>query len=128
MARILIAEDVPDIRELISLTLTHSGFEVICAADGVEAIEAANAHDFDLILLDVLMPRMTGYEACRKLRSRDETKDIPIIFLSAKGQESEVQAGKDAGADDYIIKPFAPAELTQKVRESLRFRGNRRGS
>lgn len=127
MARILVAEDVPDIRELISLTLTHSGFEVICAADGVEAIEAANVHDFDLILLDVLMPRMTGYEACRKLRGRDETKDIPIIFLSAKGQESEVQAGKDAGADDYIIKPFAPAELTQKVQESLRSRGNRRG-
>jgi two-component system alkaline phosphatase synthesis response regulator PhoP len=124
MTRILVAEDVPDIRELISLTLTHSGFEVICAADGVEAIEAATAHDFDLILLDVLMPRMTGYEACQTLRSREETKDIPIIFLSAKGQESEVRAGKEAGADDYIIKPFAPAELTQKVRESLRLQGN----
>ena len=124
MTRILVAEDVPDIRELISLTLTHSGFEVICAADGVEAIEAATAHDFDLILLDVLMPRMTGYEACQTLRGREETKDIPIIFLSAKGQESEVRAGKEAGADDYIIKPFAPAELTQKVRESLRLQGN----
>lgn len=124
MTRILVAEDVLDIRELISLTLRHSGFEVICAADGVEAVEAANVHDIDLILLDVLMPRMTGYEACRKLRGQEATRNIPIIFLSAKGQESEVRAGKEAGADDYIIKPFAPAELTQKVRESLRLREN----
>jgi two-component system alkaline phosphatase synthesis response regulator PhoP len=124
MTRILVAEDVPDIRELISLTLTHNGFEVICAADGVEAVEAASEYEFDLILLDVLMPRMTGYEACRKLRSQEETKNIPIIFLSAKGQESEVRAGKEAGADDYIIKPFAPAQLAGKVQESLRLREN----
>lgn len=124
MIRILVAEDVPDIRELISLTLTHSGFEVICVADGVEAVEATNKYEFDLILLDVLMPRMTGYEACRRLRSQEETKNIPIIFLSAKGQESEVRAGKEAGADDYIIKPFGPAQLASKVHQSLRLRQN----
>jgi DNA-binding response OmpR family regulator len=124
MALILIAEDVPDIRELIALTLTHSGFEVVSARDGVEAVEAASVNNFDLILLDVLMPRMTGYEACRVLRSREATRDTPIIFLSAKGQESEVRAGIEAGADEYIIKPFAPAELTEKVKESLRIRKN----
>ena len=80
----------------------------------------ANAKTFDLIILDVRMPRMTGYEACRKLRLKESTKTIPIIFLSAKGQESEVQAGLEAGADEYIVKPFAPFDLAQRVRATLK--------
>jgi DNA-binding response OmpR family regulator len=117
--RILVAEDEPDIRELVSIALQFGGFEVEAAADGIEALALANAKAFDLIILDVRMPRMTGFEVCRELRLREATKKIPIIFLSAKGQESEVQAGLDAGADEYIIKPFAPYELADRVRMTL---------
>lgn len=119
MFKILIAEDEPDIRELITLTLQFSGYEVVSVKDGAEAVVQAQADKFDLILMDVRMPRMTGYEACRILRSIETTKEIPIIFLSAKGQESEVQAGLEAGADQYILKPFAPDMLTQKIKDVL---------
>ncbi len=119
MFKILIAEDEPDIRELISLTLQFGGYSVVAAKDGVEAVERAQKDKFDLILMDVRMPRMTGYEACRILRENDATKEIPIIFLSAKGQEFEVQAGLEAGADDYILKPFAPEMLTRKIEKVL---------
>lgn len=118
-AKILVAEDEPDIRELIVITLQFNGFEVEAAADGLEALALADAKTFDLIILDVRMPRMTGYEACRELRLKESTKRIPIIFLSAKGQESEVQAGLDAGADEYIVKPFALFDLAQRVRATL---------
>jgi DNA-binding response OmpR family regulator len=119
MTRILVAEDEPDIRELIALTLQFNGYEVVGTRDGIEAINVAQNDQFDLILMDVRMPRMTGYEACRRLREIETTKDIPIIFLSAKGQETEVQAGLDAGADHYILKPFAPDALTRKIKEVL---------
>jgi DNA-binding response OmpR family regulator len=118
-ARILVAEDEPDIRELVVITLTLDGFEVASAADGEEALALADNDSFDLIILDVRMPRMTGYEACRRLRQNETTSGIPIIFLSAKGQESEVQAGLEAGADEYIIKPFAPSDLARRVRAAL---------
>lgn len=119
MFKILIAEDEPDIRELISLTLQFGGYSVVTAKDGAEAVDAAKKDSFDLILMDVRMPRMTGYEACRILRETETTKEIPIIFLSAKGQEFEVQAGLEAGADDYILKPFAPEMLTKKIEKVL---------
>lgn len=120
MTKILIAEDEPDIRELITLTLQFSGYDVVSVKDGAEAVSTAQVDEFDLILMDVRMPRMTGYEACRILRTIDATKEIPIIFLSAKGQESEVQAGLEAGADQYILKPFAPDMLTRKIEEVLK--------
>ena len=119
MTKILIAEDEPDIRELVTLTLQFSGYEVVSVKNGAEAVTTAQSDNFDLILMDVRMPQMTGYEACRILRTIDSTKDIPIIFLSAKGQESEVQAGLEAGADQYILKPFAPDMLTRKIQEVL---------
>jgi DNA-binding response OmpR family regulator len=119
MFKILIAEDEPDIRELITLTLQFSGYEVFSVKNGAEAVTAAQADTYDLILMDVRMPQMTGYEACRILRKIDATKEIPIIFLSAKGQESEVQAGLEAGADQYILKPFAPDMLTRKIKDVL---------
>ena len=119
MSKILIAEDEPDIRELITLTLQFGGHEVTSTKDGAEAVEVAQTDTFDLILMDVRMPRMTGYEACRALRQIDSTKNVPVIFLSAKGQESEVKTGLDAGADDYILKPFAPDTLTNKIKEVL---------
>jgi DNA-binding response OmpR family regulator len=119
MAKILIAEDDQDIRELIVLTLQFHGFEVVAAEDGAVAVEYATAESFDLILLDVRMPRMTGYDACRRLKEMEATRDIPIIFLSAKGQETEIQTGIDAGAEQYILKPFAPDLLVDTINEIL---------
>lgn len=123
MAKILIAEDEQDIRDLIKLTLEFSGFDVVSARDGAEAVALAQDGDFDLILMDVRMPRMTGYEACRRLREMEVTRQTPIIFLSAKGQEAEVQTGLEAGADEYILKPFAPDVLAERVRAVLQSNG-----
>ncbi|MCA9941666.1 MAG: response regulator transcription factor [Anaerolineales bacterium] len=120
MTRILVAEDERDIRELIQLTLEFSSFDVVSVPDGLEAVKAATSDpNIDLILMDVRMPRMTGYEACRQLKEQDTTRNIPVIFLSAKGQEAEVQAGLDVGAVQYILKPFAPDALIRKIREVL---------
>jgi DNA-binding response OmpR family regulator len=120
MARILIAEDERDIRDLIAFTLRFAGHEVIAAANGEEALNMALETIPDLILLDVRMPRMTGYEACRQIKAEDKTSNIPVVFLSAKGQESEVQTGLDAGATEYILKPFSPDNLTERIRAILR--------
>jgi DNA-binding response OmpR family regulator len=119
MVRILIAEDERDIRELISFTLQYAGYDVITVIDGEEAVEEAKNELPDLILMDVRMPRMTGYEACEILKNQETTGNIPVVFLSAKGQETEVQAGLEAGADEYIIKPFSPDELTDRVKTIL---------
>lgn len=119
MARILIAEDERDIRDLIEFTLKYAGHDVIKATNGAEAVELAPDVRPDLILMDVRMPRMTGYEACRVLKTMDDVKDIPVVFLSAKGQQSEMDTGMDAGAYDYILKPFAPDELTRRIAEIL---------
>ncbi len=119
MTKILIAEDDQDIRELVVLTLQFSGFDVVSVEDGSLAVEKAQGQSFDLILMDVRMPRMTGYEACRRLKEMDATKDIPIIFLSAKGQEQEIQTGLNAGAADYILKPFAPDTLVNTINKVL---------
>lgn len=119
MARILIAEDDQDIRELVALTLQFHGHEVVSAVDGAEALEKAQGDPFDVILMDVRMPRMTGYEACRRMREIDVTREVPIIFLSAKGQESEIKAGMEAGATQYILKPFTPEVLAGKISEIL---------
>ncbi len=116
MAKILVAEDERDIRDLITFTLRFAGHDVVTANNGEEALEQAVQIPLpDLVLLDVRMPRMTGYEACRRLKASETTKHIPVVFLSAKGQESEVQAGLEAGADEYILKPFSPDQLTAQV-------------
>jgi DNA-binding response OmpR family regulator len=119
MARILIAEDERDIRDLISFTLRFAGYEVMAVSNGEEAVTAATNELPDLILMDVRMPRMTGYEACEILKAEAATTLIPIVFLSAKGQEAEVKAGIDAGAEEYIIKPFSTDELTARVKSIL---------
>jgi len=115
MAKILIAEDERDIRDLITFTLRFAGHEVIVTSNGEEAYMKAQEVVPDLIMMDVRMPKMTGYESCRKMKEIDALKPVPVIFLSAKGQESEVQAGLEAGAVDYILKPFAPDDLTARV-------------
>jgi len=118
-AKILVAEDEKDIRELVSFTLRYAGYDVWTADDGIEAVEIAQEIIPDLILMDVRMPKMTGYEACEVMKQMDTLKDIPVVFLSAKGQETEIQQGLAAGAIAYILKPFAPADLTLRVEELL---------
>lgn len=119
MAHILVAEDERDIRELIAFTLTFAGHTITQAANGAEAVEKAPEIKPDLIMMDVRMPRLTGYEACRQIKQVEALKDIPVVFLSAKGQEDEVQTGIEAGAVAYILKPFAPDELTRRIAEIL---------
>lgn len=116
---ILVAEDERDIRELIVFSLQFSGFEVVQAVNGEDAVQKAQKTRPDLILLDVRMPKMTGFEACKVLKANNGTKDIPIVFLSAKGQEAEISTGLDLGAADYFLKPFAPDELPKRVNEIL---------
>ncbi len=119
MTKILIAEDERDIRDLVAFTLRFAGYEVVAAANGEEAVQLAPKENPDLILMDVRMPRMTGYEACRVMKSDPNLRDIPVVFLSAKGQESEIQTGLDAGAEEYLLKPFAPDQLTDRVKSIL---------
>jgi len=119
MAKILIAEDEPDIRDLVKFTLTFAGHEVIAVTNGAEAVDAARLEMPDMVLMDVRMPRMTGYEACAAMKADPALKHIPVVFLSAKGQEAEIQVGLDAGAEEYLLKPFAPMELTARVGELL---------
>lgn len=119
MAKILIAEDERDIRDLITFTLGFAGYEVVAAANGEEAVNLARQEIPDLILMDVRMPRMTGYEACIILKADYRLKDIPVIFLSAKGQDSEIQTGLQAGAVEYLLKPFAPDQLTARIKAVL---------
>ncbi|MEK7442119.1 MAG: response regulator [Chloroflexota bacterium] len=119
MAKILIAEDERDIRELITFTLRYAGHEVTQAANGEEALALAKQTIPELILMDVRMPKMTGYEACRHIKADDTLKNIPVVFLSAKGQETEIQTGLEVGATDYILKPFAPDQLIKRVSEIL---------
>lgn len=119
MARILIAEDERDIRDLITFTLRFAGHDVVASTNGEEALEKTLKEKPDLVLMDVRMPRMTGYEACKRIKADDSIKHIPVVFLSAKGQESEVQTGLEVGAVEYILKPFSPDQLTERVRVIL---------
>jgi DNA-binding response OmpR family regulator len=119
MAKILIAEDERDIRDLITFTLRFAGHEVIATANGEEALQTALQEIPDLVILDVRMPRMSGYEACEQIKANESTQHIPVVFLSAKGQESEVQAGLKVGATEYILKPFSPDQLSERIRAIL---------
>jgi len=119
MARILIAEDEPDIRDLVAFTLRFAGHEVTATSNGEEALKQASLIIPDIIIMDVRMPKMTGYDACRAMKTDAGLKDIPVVFLSAKGQDAEVQTGLDAGAEEYLLKPFAPDQLVERVRAIL---------
>lgn len=120
MTTILVAEDERDIRELIAFSLRFGGFEVEEAVNGIEAVEKARKLRPDLIIMDVRMPKKTGYEACKELKEADETRDIPIVFLSAKGQEAEIKQGMELGAVDYILKPFEAEQLPKRMAEILK--------
>jgi DNA-binding response OmpR family regulator len=116
---ILIADDDPDILALVSFRLERAGYEVVQARNGEEAVQVALARRPDLAVLDVMMPRIDGYEATRRLRQHDETSRMPVILLTARVQEEDIARGFDAGADDYVKKPFSPQELGARVQAVL---------
>jgi DNA-binding response OmpR family regulator len=115
MPHILIVEDDADIRELTAFKLTLEGHEVSVEADGEAGLAAARELMPDLIVLDWMMPKLTGLEVCQALRADPATASLPIILLTAKAQEADIQRGFAAGADDYISKPFSPPELASRV-------------
>ena len=116
---ILAVDDTPQNIRLLEAVLLPRGYDVLTATCGPEALEKVVAERPDIVLLDIMMPRMDGLEVTRALKGDPETKDIPIILLSAKAQASDIQAGKDIGADDYLTKPFDPLELLERVNELL---------
>ncbi len=125
--KVLVAEDERDIRELVGFTLTFGGYQVVEVSDGKAAVEKAQEELPDLIILDVRMPKMTGFEACQALKVIEKTEHIPVMFLSAKGQEVEVKHGIEMGAVAYILKPFAPEELLDQVAKILQTSKERGG-
>lgn len=110
---ILVVDDDPVIQKLLQLSFSMEGYEVVVAADGVEALERAAQRVPDLVVLDVMMPRMDGLQAAAALRADPRTKAVPIIMLSAKAQEVDQRAGREAGVDLYVTKPFDPLELLE---------------
>jgi DNA-binding response OmpR family regulator len=116
---ILIADDDPDILALVSFRLERAGYEIVQARNGEEAVQVALARRPDLAVIDVMMPRIDGYEATRQLRQHEETSQMPIILLTARVQEEDIARGFDAGADDYVKKPFSPQELGSRVQAVL---------
>ena len=119
MNRVLVVDDDADIRELVTFKLQQAGYAVEAAADGQLGLDAALTNTPDLILLDLMMPKLSGIEVCRLLRDNDATADTPVILFTAKAQEADVQRGFSAGADDYIVKPFSPRELITRVQAVL---------
>ncbi|WP_367322609.1 response regulator transcription factor [Streptomyces sp. HUAS ZL42] len=119
MARVLIADDDADIRDLVAFKLTQSGHQVTAVEDGMAALRAVREELPDLALLDIRMPGMSGLDVCRELRSEPETATLPVIMITARSQEGDVEVGFAAGADDYIIKPFSPRELSSRVQAVL---------
>jgi len=116
---ILIVDDHADIRRILKISLKKAGFQTEEARNGEEAIEKAVANPPQLILLDVMMPRMDGFEACKRMREIDSLKNIPVIFLTALEEESDILKGYEFGAEDYLIKPVRHAFLIAKIRAIL---------
>ncbi|MFE9776194.1 response regulator transcription factor [Streptomyces sp. NPDC005931] len=115
MARVLIADDDADIRDLVAFKLDQNGHHVTTVEDGLAALRVAREEPFDLVLLDIRMPGMSGLDVCRELRATARTASLPVILITARSQEGDVELGFAAGADDYIVKPFSPRELSSRV-------------
>jgi len=123
--KILVVEDEADILDLIDYRLSQEGFQIVRATDGEMGLELARIQDPDLMLLDIMLPGLDGLEVCRRLKRDPVTESIPIIIVSAKGEESDVVAGLELGADDYLVKPFSPRELAARSRAILRRRSRK---
>jgi phosphate regulon transcriptional regulator PhoB len=118
--RILVVDDEPDIVELVSYNLKKEGFEVSSASDGEEALTKIRKEKFDFLILDLMLPGIRGMDLCRIIRSEPKTKNLPVIMLTAKGEEVDRILGLETGADDYMTKPFSPRELVARVRAVMR--------
>jgi CheY-like chemotaxis protein len=118
MAKIVVADDDVDVRMLVALKLRHSGYDVVDVGDGAAAVEACRHEKPDLVVLDLMMPVMSGLEACRAIKAEPGLADVPVVLLTARAQNTDVDAGLAVGADAYVTKPFSPKELAARV-ESL---------
>ena len=117
---ILVVEDDADLQEVLRLTFTNEGFRVVIAKDGLQALDLAQRHDPDLVILDLMLPKLDGIEVCRRLREEPAFRRLPILMLTAKGEEADVVRGLGGGADDYLAKPARPREMVARVRNLLR--------
>jgi twitching motility two-component system response regulator PilH len=120
MSTVLVVEDSVTQRAMITELLKGSGLNVTIASDGVEALEKIEGHSPDLVVLDIVMPRMNGYEVCRQIKANPKTQNIPVVMCSSKGEEFDRYWGMKQGADAYIAKPFQPTELVGTVKQLLR--------
>jgi two-component system phosphate regulon response regulator PhoB len=126
--KILVVDDEEDILELVSYNLTRDGYNVICASTGEEGLNTAKSKLPDLVILDLMLPGMDGLDVARGLKNDKNTKDIPIVMLSAKGEEADIVTGLELGADDYIPKPFSPRILSARIKAVLRRRAKPAGA
>ena len=117
--KILVVDDEIYIVYILDFSLGMEGYEVITALDGEQALEKARTEHPDLIVLDIMMPKLDGYETCKALKSDDSTRNIPVILLSAKGRNVDQKVGFEVGADDYITKPFSPRKLVERINAIL---------
>ncbi len=113
--KVLVVDDEEYIQHILNFSFGAEGYDVVTAADGEEGIKKAKSEKPDIIVLDIMMPKMDGYEACRRLKTDPSTKNIPVILLTAKGREVDRKLGTQAGADDYVVKPFSPGRLIERV-------------
>jgi len=118
--RVLVVDDEHDIVELVRYNLEREGYEILCAATGEQALQMARSHMPDLVVLDLMLPEMGGLEVTRHLKQGEKTRRIPVVMLTARGEEADIVAGLELGADDYVTKPFSPRVLAARVRAVLR--------
>ena len=117
--KVLVVDDEVNITQILEFSIGAEGFEVISAQNGEEAIEKARREQPDLIILDIMMPKIDGYEACRILKANPLTKNIPVVLLTAKGRDIDKRLGMEVGATDYIVKPFSPNKLVERIHQLL---------
>lgn len=120
MIKILLADDSPTEKEMMSSALKSAGFGVTAVDDGETALEKVKGEDFHCIVLDVIMPGKNGYQVCREIKNNEDTKDIPVVIVTSKGQESDKFWGKKQGADSYLVKPFELEDLVKSVKELVK--------
>jgi DNA-binding response OmpR family regulator len=113
--KILVVDDEEYIQHILNFSFGAEGYDVVTASDGEEGVSKARNEKPDVIVMDIMMPRMDGYEACKKIKADPQTKDIPVILLTAKGRDSDRKLGSEVGADDYVVKPFSPGRLIERV-------------
>src|ERR1017187_6873717 len=119
---ILVVDDEKDILELVEYNLVKNGYSVLCASTGEEGLELARAKLPDLVVLDLMLPGLDGLDVCKMLKSTEKTQKIPVVMLTARGEEPDIVAGLELGAEDYVTKPFSPRVLVARIRAVLRRR------